>query len=151
MLKLNSIKRTKGATQTKKRLGRGQGSGWGKQAGKGHKGQHARSGGGVRPAFEGGQTPLFRRLTKRGFKNKFKEHFMILNVRDLERLDPAIFTEISLETLRANNKHKGREKSLAILGTGDIKKAFNIKAHKVTPTAREKIEKAGGKIEILSV
>ena len=101
MLKLNTIKAHPGATHKRKRLGRGSGSGHGPTAGKGDKGQFARSGGSVRPGFEGGQMPLYRRIPKRGFKNFARRSIAILNLVDLEKLDPAEFKEVSLETLTA--------------------------------------------------
>lgn len=151
MLKLNSIKAQPGATQKRKRLGRGSGSGLGPTAGKGDKGQLQRSGGSVRPGFEGGQMPLYRRVPKRGFTNFARRAIAVLNLCDLERLDPTQFTEISLETLGAAREVKGRHDRLTILGTGELTKAFSIRAHKVSPSAREKIEKAGGKIELIPI
>jgi large subunit ribosomal protein L15 len=151
MLKLNTIKAHPGATSKRKRLGRGSGSGLGPTAGKGDKGQLQRSGGSVRPGFEGGQMPLYRRLPKRGFKNIWRRTSAILNLYDLEKLDPKVFKEVSLETLVAANEIKGRYDRLTILGTGEVTKAFTIKAHKVSPSASEKIKKAGGKIDLLPI
>lgn len=150
MLKLNTIKAQPGATHKRKRLGRGPGSGHGMTSGKGDKGQLARSGGSVRPGFEGGQMPLYRRIPKRGFKNPAKRTIAIMNVCDLERL-PATMKEVTLETLVAANEIKGRFDRLTILGTGEITKALTIKAHKVSPSAMEKIQKAGGKVELLAI
>src|SRR5262249_41439034 len=135
----------------KKRLGRGPGSGLGETSGKGDKGQLARSGGTVRPGFEGGQMPLYRRIPKRGFQNFTRRTIAIFNIRDLERLDPAKFPEVSLQALVASNEIKGRYDRLAVLGTGDLTKAFVVKAHKISPSAQEKIQKAGGKVEILPI
>lgn len=151
MLRLNTIRSQPGATTTKKRLGRGQGSGLGATAGKGDKGQKARTGGTVRPGFEGGQTPLYRRLPKRGFTNPGKRSHAIFNLSQLERLDAKLFKEISLESLIAQNAIKGRFDRLSVLGSGDVTKAFSVRAHKVSPSAREKIEKAGGKVELIKV
>jgi large subunit ribosomal protein L15 len=151
MLQLNTIRAHVGATQKKKRLGRGQGSGLGQTAGKGDKGQLARSGGSVRPGFEGGQMPLYRRLPKRGFTNIHRRTTAILNLAVLNTLDPQAIKTVTLESLRAAGAIKGRFDRLTILGTGDVKKAFQIKAHKVTPSAQEKIEKAGGKIELIAI
>ena len=151
MLKLNTIKAQIGATHRKKRLGRGAGSGHGQTAGKGDKGQLARSGGSVRPGFEGGQMPLYRRVPKRGFTNVARRAIAILNVGDLERLDPTLYEVISLETLIQSKEVKGRHDRLAILGTGELTKVFNVRAHKVSPAAQEKIIKAGGNVEILSI
>ncbi len=149
MLKLNTIRKHPGATSARKRLGRGPGSGLGITAGKGDKGQLARSGGTSRPGFEGGQMPLYRRVPKRGFTNIHRRTNAVLNVVELEKMDPAVFTEISLETLVAANRIKGRYDRLTILGTGELTKAFNVKAHRISPSAQEKITKAGGKFEIL--
>jgi large subunit ribosomal protein L15 len=151
MLKLNTIKAQPGATHKRKRLGRGSGSGHGPTAGKGDKGQLARSGGSVRPGFEGGQMPLYRRLPKRGFKSLNRRTNAVMNLADLERLDPASFKEVSLETLAAAREIKGRYDRLTILGTGELTKAFSIKAHRVSPAAQEKIVKAGGKVELLPI
>lgn len=151
MLTLNTIKAQRGATHKKKRLGRGSGSGHGPTAGKGDKGQLARSGGSVRPGFEGGQMPLYRRVPKRGFTNFGRRDIAILNVSDLEAFDAKVVQEISLETLTASNLIKGRYDRLTILGTGELKKAWTVKAHKVTPSAEEKIKKAGGTIELLPI
>jgi len=151
MLKLNTIKAQAGATHKRKRLGRGSGSGHGPTAGKGDKGQLARSGGSVRPGFEGGQMPLYRRIPKRGFKNVGRRSIAIMNLCDLERLDNGQLKEISLETLNQAREVKGRFDRLTILGTGELTKAFHVKAHKVSPSAQEKILKAGGKVEIIPI
>lgn len=151
MLRLNNITAHPGATHRKKRLGRGAGSGHGQTAGKGDKGQLARSGGSVRPGFEGGQMPLYRRIPKRGFKSFTRRTFAVLNVSDLEKLDTKILNEISLETLSKVGKIKGRFDRLTILGTGELTKAFSVKAHKVTPSAHEKITKAGGQVELIPI
>ncbi len=151
MLRLNTIKAQPGATHKRKRLGRGSGSGHGPTAGKGDKGQLARSGGSVRPGFEGGQMPLYRRVPKRGFTNFARRTIAILNLSDLEKLDTAQMKEISLETLAAGKIVKGRYDRLAILGTGELTKAFHVKAHKVSASAQEKISKVGGKVELLPI
>lgn len=151
MLRLNTIKAQPGATQSRKRLGRGSGSGLGPTAGKGDKGQLARTGGSVRPGFEGGQMPLYRRIPKRGFKNFARRTIAEMNLFDLEKLDPAQFQEVSLESLMEAKEVKGRYDRLAILGTGDLTKAFRVKAHKVTASAQEKIKKAGGSVELLPI
>ena len=151
MLKLNTITAHRGATHKRKRLGRGSGSGHGPTAGKGDKGQLARSGGSVRPGFEGGQMPLYRRIPKRGFKNIARRAIAIVNLADLEKLDAGQFKEISLETLTEANLVKGRHDRLNVLGTGELTKAFHVKAHKVSPAAQEKITKVGGKVEILPI
>ena len=151
MLKLNTIKAQPGATQARKRLGRGSGSGLGPTAGKGDKGQLQRSGGSVRPGFEGGQMPLYRRMPKKGFKNFARRSNAVVNVADLEKLNVAEIKEVSLETLASANLVKGRHDRLTILGTGDLTKAFVVKAHRVSPSAQEKIAKAGGKVELIPI
>jgi len=148
MLQLNTIKAHPGALKKNKRLGRGSGSGHGPTAGKGDKGQLARSGGSVRPGFEGGQMPLYRRIPKKGFKNIGRRDIAVMNLFDLDKLN---LKEISLETLTASNALKGRYDRLTVLGTGEIKKAILVKAHKVSPSAQEKITKAGGKVELLPI
>ncbi len=146
MLRLGEIKNAKGAHRETKRLGRGRGSGQGKTAGKGHKGQFARTGGKVRLGFEGGQMPLYRRLPKRGFTNIFGIDYAVINVGDLNDLSNA---EVSLETLKEAGALKTRLPRLKVLGTGDLKKAIKVKAHAVSASAKEKIEKAGGSVELL--
>lgn len=151
MIQLNTIKKHPGATSARKRLGRGSGSGLGPTAGKGDKGQLARTGGSVRPGFEGGQMPLYRRIPKRGFTNIHRRTNGIINVGDLNRLDPKVFKEISLETLVAANVLKGRFDRLTVLATGELKAAFNVKAHRISEAAQAKITKAGGKVELLPI
>ncbi len=148
MLKLNTIKAQPGATHKRKRLGRGAGSGHGQTSGKGDKGQLARSGGSVRPGFEGGQMPLYRRIPKRGFTSFSKRSIATVNVADLARFG---LKEVSLETLVQANLIKGRFDRLTVLGTGEIKTAVFVKAHKVSSSAQEKISSAGGKFELLPV
>ncbi len=147
MLQLGNIKKTRGATKQRKRLGRGSGTGQGGQAGKGHKGQKARTGGSVRLGFEGGQMPLYRRVPKRGFTNIFRQEYAVINLADLER---ANVKDVSLENLKQAGVLKTKHSLLKVLGTGDIKKALNVKAHAISTSAKEKIEKAGGKVEILA-
>lgn len=151
MLRLNTIKAQPGATHKRKRLGRGSGSGHGPTAGKGDKGQLARSGGSVRPGFEGGQMPLYRRVPKRGFTNFARRTHAVLNLSDLDTFDSKNFSEISLETLQQTNKIKGRHDRLIILGTGELKQSFHVKAHRVSASAQEKITKAGGKVELIPI
>ncbi|MDY4592900.1 MAG: 50S ribosomal protein L15 [Eubacteriales bacterium] len=137
-----------GAKTEKKRLGRGIGSGLGKTSGKGHKGQNARSGGGVRPGFEGGQMPLVRRIPKRGFTNNFKKVYSIVNVSDLEKF--ADGTEVTAELLLQEGVlSKVEEYGLKVLGNGTLTKKLVVKANKFTKSAAEIIEKAGGKAEVL--
>ncbi|MBM7615284.1 50S ribosomal protein L15 [Alkaliphilus hydrothermalis] len=147
-MKLHELRPAKGAVRATKRKGRGTGSGLGKTAGRGHNGQNARSGGGVRPGFEGGQLPLFRRLPKRGFTNIFKKQFNEINVADLNRFENG--TEISAEFLKEQGFIKKIEKDgIKILGNGNLEKSLTIKAHKFTKAAIEKIEAAGGKVEVI--
>jgi len=149
MLRLNNIHAQPGAHRNTKRLGRGPASGQGGTSGKGHKGQKARKSGQVRPGFEGGQTPLYRRLPKRGFKNFARRESAVLNVGDLESLGS--MKEVSLETLRAAGLVAGRCEKLAILGDGDLTRPLLVKAHKLSESAKEKIAKAGGTAELIPV
>jgi large subunit ribosomal protein L15 len=151
MLRLNTIKAQPGATHCRKRLGRGSGSGHGPTAGKGDKGQLQRSGGKVRPGFEGGQMPLYRRIPKRGFNNFARRTNAVLNLHDLEKFDNKVLKEVTLETLTSANLIKGRFDRLTILGTGTLKKAFVVKAHKISETAQEGIKKAGGSFELIAI
>ncbi len=134
------------ANQTRKRVGRGVGSGLGKTSGKGHKGQKARSGGGVRIGFEGGQTPLYRRLPKRGFTNIHAKKYVEVT---LNMLNKSKATDVTAETLLAENIISKINDGIVILGTGEIDKKLNVKAKRFTKTAAEKIEAAGGKIEVI--
>lgn len=138
-----------GGVKAKKRLGRGIASGTGKTAGRGHKGQKARSGGGVRPGFEGGQMPLFRRLPKRGFTNIFKKQYAIVNVEALNQFDNG--SDITLDTLvdRGIVKRADAIDGLRVLGNGEINVSVNVKADHFTKSAAEKIEAAGGKVEVI--
>lgn len=145
-MKIHELKPAAGANSKAKRLGRGIGSGVGKTSGKGHKGQNARSGGGVRPGFEGGQMPLTRRLPKRGFVNIFAKEYAVINVRDLEVLDSG--TEVTAELLREKGIIKKINDGLKVLGNGTLTKKLTIKATKCSATAREKIEAAGGTVEV---
>ena len=145
---IHDLKNAEGEKQSKKRLGRGIGSGLGKTSGKGHKGQWARSGGGVRIGFEGGQMPLARRLPKRGFDNNWKKVYSVVNVSALE-----VFEENTVITaellLAAGILSKIEPYGLKVLGDGEITKALTVKAAKFTKSAIEKIEKIGGKVEVL--
>lgn len=147
-MKLNNMAPAPGAKTQSKRLGRGIGSGLGKTSGKGHKGQWARSGGGVRPGFEGGQMPLVRRIPKRGFNNIYKKEYSIVNVSDLERFDngTVVTAELLLET---GVLSKVEPYGLKVLGNGTLTKKLEVKANKFTKSAAEIIEKAGGKAEVL--
>lgn len=147
-MNLNNMSPAPGAKTEKRRLGRGIGSGLGKTSGKGHKGQNARSGGGVRPGFEGGQMPLVRRIPKRGFTNNFKKVYSIVNVCDLEKF--ADGTEVTAELLLQEGVlSKVEEYGLKVLGNGTLTKKLVVKANKFTKSAAEIIEKAGGKAEVL--
>jgi len=138
-----------GGVKEKKRVGRGQASGLGKTAGRGGKGQKARTGNMNFIGFEGGQMPIQRRIPKRGFTNPFRVEYAIVNVGELERIDPK--EPVTLEWLLASGSVKDGRDGLKILGDGDLTKAISIRAHKVSAQAREKIEKAGGKIELIEL
>ena len=132
----------------RKRRGRGPGSGNGKTAGKGHKGQNARSGGGVRPGFEGGQLPLYRRLSKRGFNNyNFRTVYATVNVSDLERFKDG--TKVDINVLKDAGLVKKELDGLKILGNGNLTKKLTVKANKFSDSAKEKIETVGGTIEVI--
>ena len=145
-MKLHDLKPAEGATSARKRLGRGVGSGLGKTSGKGHKGAKARSGGGKRPGFEGGQMPLTMRLPKRGFTNKFRKEYAVVNVGRLDVFeDGAVVTPVELiEAGILKNVLDG----VKILGNGEITKKLTVKATKFTESAKQKIEAAGGKAEV---
>ena len=147
-MKLNNMAPAPGAKTQSKRLGRGIGSGLGKTSGKGHKGQWARSGGGVRPGFEGGQMPLVRRIPKRGFNNIYKKEYSIVNVSDLEKFEngTVVTAELLLET---GVLSKVEPYGLKVHGNGTLTKRLEVKANKFTKSAAEIIEKAGGKAEVL--
>jgi large subunit ribosomal protein L15 len=147
-MKLHELSPAPGSAEKAWRKGRGPGSGNGKTAGKGHKGQNARSGGGVRPGFEGGQIPMYRRLPKRGFTNDmFKKEFATVNVSTLEQFDNG--TEITLEFLMQEGIVKKALCGLKILGNGDLTKKLTVKAAAVSEGAKQKIEAAGGKVEVV--
>lgn len=146
-MKLHELSPNAGSNKERKRIGRGHGSGQGKTAGKGHKGQKARSGGGVRPGFEGGQMPLTQRIPKRGFNNIFADKVVALNVSDLERFNDGI--TVDTEILKAAGLVKGKYDSIKILGNGELTKSLTVKANAFSASAKEKIEKAGGKAEVM--
>ncbi|MEF2248211.1 MULTISPECIES: 50S ribosomal protein L15 [unclassified Paenibacillus] len=146
-MKLHELAPAAGSTQVAKRKGRGIGSGNGKTAGKGHKGQNARSGGGVRPGFEGGQNPLYRRLPKRGFNNPFRTEYAIVNIEDLNSF--AAGTEVTPEVLLEQGIVKNPLAGIKILGNGEINVALTVKAKKFSQSAVEKIQAAGGKTEVI--
>lgn len=144
---LSEMKPPRGAVHQKKRLGRGDGSGHGGTSTKGHKGQKARAGGYHKVGFEGGQMPLARRLPKRGFHNIFKRSFSVINLKDLEGIPQG--TKVDVVFLKENRRIKKVRGELKILGQGEIKVPLTIVAAKVSESARKKIEKAGGKVELL--
>ena len=146
-MKLHELKPAEGSRKTRNRVGRGIGSGNGKTAGRGHKGQNARSGGGVRPGFEGGQNPLYRRLPKRGFTNPTRKVYSIVNLETLNRFDAG--TEVTPELLIETGVVKNVKDGIKILGNGTLEKQLTVKANKFTASAVEAIEAAGGKTEVI--
>ena len=144
-MKLHELSPAEGSAKAAWRKGRGPGSGNGKTAGKGHKGQNARSGGGVRPGFEGGQFPIYRQHPKRGFNNKFATHYAIINVDDLNRFVDG--TVVDLDLLLATKVVRKSLDGLKVLGNGELTKKLTVKAAVFSATAKEKIEAAGGKVE----
>ena len=144
-MKLNELSPAQGSAKAAWRKGRGPGSGNGKTAGKGHKGQNARSGGGVRPGFEGGQLPLYRKLPKRGFNNKFAVNYATVNVSALNKFEDGAV--IDLATLVEKRIERKSLDGLKVLGNGELTKKITVKATVFSATAKEKIEAAGGKIE----
>ena len=145
MIELHNLRRPKGSRQERKRVGRGPGSGKGKTAGRGEKGQNSRSGGGVPAWFEGGQMPLQRRIPKRGFKNRNRVEYQVVNVCDLH----VAGGEASLQSLRDAGLVRSLRRPVKILGNGDIKTAVNCSVHAVSAAARAKIEAAGGTVTLL--
>ena len=146
-MKLNELKATDGARFTKKRIGRGQGSGTGKTSGKGQKGQNSRSGGGVAIGFEGGQTPFFKRMPKRGFTNYTRKEYAIINVADLNRFEDGV--TVDYEALKAAGLLKKHLDGVKVLGGGKLEKKLTVKAEKFSATAVKAIEEAGGTVEVL--
>ena len=147
-MKLHELRPSEGAFKTSKRVGRGVGSGLGKTSGKGHKGQNARSGGGVRPGLEGGQLPLFRRLPKRGFTNAmFKTTYAVLNLSDLNKFEEN--TTITPELLKEMGILKNQLDGVKILGNGTLEKKLTVQANQFSKKAKEAIEKLGGKAEVI--
>ena len=147
-MKLHDMQPAPGSVTKSKRLGRGTGSGLGKTAGKGHKGQNARSGGGVRPGFEGGQMPLIRRLPKRGFTNNWRKVYTTINVSDLEKLENG--TVVTAELLKSKGMiAKIEDYGVKVLGNGNLTKQLTVKAAKFTKTAVDKISAAGGSVEVV--
>lgn len=146
-MKLHELSPAPGSVIPAWRKGRGTGSGNGKTAGKGHKGQNARSGGGVRPGFEGGQIPLYRKLPKRGFKNRFAKEYTTVNISALERFEDGAVVDLDL-LVNAGLAHKAAD-GLKVLGNGNVDKKFTVRAAAFTAAAKEKIEAAGGKCEVV--
>ena len=146
-MRLGDLSPAIGATTEKKRLGRGIGSGLGKTSGKGHKGQWARSGGGVRPGFEGGQMPLIRRIPKRGFNNHFKKAYSIVNLSVLEGFEANSVVDMEVLFEKGLIKVVKDSVGLKVLGNGTLSKALTVKAEAFSAAAKEAIEKAGGKAE----
>ena len=141
---LSNLKPAPGSTQSRKRVGRGPGSGLGKTSGKGHKGHKARTGGGTNPGFEGGQMPLYRRLPKRGFTNPFRVEAQVVNLADLKKVSA---TDVSPETLYSAGLIGKPDAPVKLLGTGDADRAYSVRGVAFSASARTKIEAAGGKIE----
>ncbi|WP_160725564.1 50S ribosomal protein L15 [Bacillus sp. USDA818B3_A] len=146
-MKLHELKPAEGSRKETKRLGRGIGSGQGKTAGKGHKGQNARSGGGVRVGFEGGQTPLYRRLPKRGFTNISRKEYAVVNLDALNRFEEG--TEVTPELLIETGVVSNEKAGIKILAKGNVEKKLTVKAHKFSSAAKEAIEAAGGTTEVI--
>ena len=146
-MKINELSPAEGSRKKRKRVGRGPGSGHGKTCCRGHKGQRSRSGGGVRPGFEGGQMPLHRRLPKRGFTNIFRKEYNILNVEDLNRFEPNAF--LDTEAFKQAGLIKKMMDGIKLLGTGEITHPVVVRIQKVSKAAKEKVEAAGGKVELI--
>lgn len=146
-MKLHELKPSEGSRKEKKRVGRGMASGHGKTSGRGHKGQKARSGGGVRPGFEGGQNPLYRRLPKRGFTNPTRKEYAIINLDTLNRFEEG--TNVTPELLIETGIIKNARDGIKVLGNGEITVKLTVSAHKFSQSAVEKIEAAGGKTEVV--
>lgn len=146
-MKLNELKATEGARSTKKRIGRGLGSGNGKTSGKGQKGQNSRSGGGVAIGFEGGQTPFFKRMPKRGFTNYTRKEYAIVNVEDLNKFEDGV--TVDFVAVKAAGLVKKELDGLKVLGNGKLEKKLTVKAAKFSASAKKAIEEAGGTAEVL--
>ena len=146
-MNLHELSPAQGATKSSKRIGRGHGSGWGKTAGKGHKGQKARSGGSIRPGFEGGQMPLQRRIPKRGFNNIFAKKIVAINVSALEVFDNGAVVDV--QALKDQGIIKKELDGVKILGNGEFTKKLTVKANAFSASAKEKIEALGGTTEVI--
>jgi len=148
MLSINTLKPAPGANRKNKRVGRGMGSGHGKTATRGYNGQHSRAGSTMRPGFEGGQMPLYRRLPKRGFNNIFHKEYVVVNLEKLASFEAG--AKIDPVKLRDNGIIKNLNDDIKILGTGELTNAIHVYAHKFSKSAIEKIHKAGGSVEVIS-
>ena len=146
-MNLNELKYNEGARHNRMSLGRGQGSGTGKTAGKGHKGQNARSGGGVAIGFEGGQTPFFKSMPKRGFTNFNRVEYAVVNLSDLNRFDDG--TSVTPELLKQAGIVKKQLDGIKVLGNGKLEKKINVTCNRISKSAQAAIEKAGGKVEVI--
>ena len=146
-MNLHEMKYNDGARRDVKRIGRGQGSGHGKTAGKGHKGQNARSGGGVAIGFEGGQTPFYKSMPKRGFTNFNRVEYAVVNLGDLNRFEEG--TTVTPELLKQSGLVKKQLDGIKVLGNGTLEKKINVQCNKISKTAQAAIEKAGGKVEVI--
>ena len=146
-MRIHELKKPEGSTKAPKRIGRGQGTGWGTTAGRGMNGQNSRSGGGVRLGFEGGQMPLYRRLPKRGFTNKWAKEYAEVNVKDLNRFEDGSVVDINV-LIESGLIGKALD-GVKVLGNGELEKKLTVKAEKFSKSAVEKIEKAGGKAEVI--
>ncbi len=146
-MKLDDLRPAEGSSRKSRRVGRGNGSGWGCTAGRGNNGQKARAGYSRRFGFEGGQMPLYRRVPKRGFKNPFRVEYDIVNVGDLARIEAEVIT---VEEMKKSGLVRINADLVKILGEGDLEKPVTVEAHRFSQTAREKIEKAGGKAQVIS-
>jgi len=148
MLSINTLKPAPGSNRKTKRIGRGIGSGHGKTATRGYNGQHSRAGSTMRPGFEGGQMPLYRRLPKRGFNNIFRKEYVVVNLEKLADFEAG--TNIDPVVLRDNGIIKNLSENIKILGTGEITNAIHVRAHRFSKNAVEKIQKSGGSVEVIS-
>ncbi|MBN2318297.1 MAG: 50S ribosomal protein L15 [Acidobacteria bacterium] len=147
-MSINTLKPAKGANRPKKRVGRGMGSGHGKTATRGSNGQLSRSGASTRPGFEGGQMPLYRRLPKRGFNNLFRKEYLAVNLDKLALFEAD--AKVDPEAMKEHGLVKNLRNEIKILGGGELKHAIHVRAHKFSRSAREKIEKAGGSVEVIA-
>ena len=146
-MRLNDLSPIKGSRQKRKRVGRGPGSGHGKTSCRGHKGQKARAGAKIHPGFEGGQMPFQRRIPKRGFKNIFKKEYELINISDLNKFEAG--TVLDVNSLKEAGLIRGTKYGVKLLGDGEVSNPLAIKIHRVSKTAREKVEAAGGKVELV--